>query len=254
MIYRSCWVACFDLLGFRKKVDRNQLSFVLEDYREVLAAIKKETHGDVRKRWFSDTFLFYLLDDSKESFLAMDSYCRRFFRRMILKRIPLRGSLTTGKFYAESDDILIGPALVEAYDYAERQDWLGFTLTPGAREQLKRYETDGKTVYDVLSQHYYQDYDVPIKSGRQSESCQTENLPAYTMNLIRFAHGNQYMDEARCIWDAVVDMEEQSAMNESQDQQGLEETCMWKNEAETVRRKYENTKNFLLNTVPGLAE
>jgi hypothetical protein len=205
--YGLYWVAYFDLLGFRKKVERDQLGFVLQDYHEVLAAIKKETRRDVRTRGFSDTFLFYMLDDSKESFLEINNACRSFFHRMILKEIPLRGSLTVGELYVESDDVLIGPALVEAYDYAERQDWLGFVLIPNAREQLKRYDVDGKAVYDLLCEHWYRDYDVPVKSGRGPESRETESLPACTMNLKRFLHGNQYLDEAQHIGDALEDIE-----------------------------------------------
>ena len=198
--------------------------------------MEKETRRDVRTRWFSDTFLFYMLDDSKEPFIEIDKACRSFFHRMILKRIPLRGSLTVDRLYIESDDVLIGPALVEAYDYAERQDWLGFVLTPNVRERLKGDAADGESLYDLLCRHYYREYDVPVKSRRGSESSGRENLPACTMNFIRFDHGNQDLDEAKEILSALDDMEHM-AIDESQ----------------SVRAKYERTKRFLLETVPGLS-
>lgn len=252
--YKPYWVGYFDLLGFRNRVKRNQLATVLADYLDALAEIKKQGR-DVTTKWFSDTFLFFATDDSKDSFCKMDFACRLFFQRMILHRIPLRGSLTVGDLYVESSDVLIGPALVEAYDYAERQDWLGFILTPAACEKLKRYDPDGKTVYDVWRQHYYRDYDVPIKPRYGSEAHDTENLPACTMNFTRAAHGNDNPDEARRVWDALLDME-QMATDELQDRHQYEraQACggQIQNEMDTVRRKYERTKRFLSDTVPGL--
>lgn len=214
---------------------------ILLDYHEVLAAIRKEQRHHVHIKWFSDTFLFFMPDGSPESFLGIDSACRAFFQRMLLRRIPLRGSLTVGKFYVESDAILIGPALVEAYDYAERQDWLGFVLTPKACRHLKGYNKDGRSVYDILLEHYYRPWDVPIKAGRGSRR-ETANSPAYTMNLIRPAHGTEVADEARRVWDALIDMQER-AKDRSQDGEI----------SQGVFRKYENTKRFLLDTVPALS-
>jgi hypothetical protein len=235
-VYKPCWIAYFDLLGFRKRVEQDQLSLVLPEYHEALTALRREARRDIRMRWFSDTFLFYVLDNSRESFREMDEACRSFFHRMILKRIPLRGSLTVGNLYVESDDVLIGPALIEAYDYAEHQDWLGFVLTPNARDKLRSHVHNGETDYDVLCCHYYREYDVPVKCEDGSDCPKTEKLPAYTMNLTRFDHGNQDLDEARRIWDALDDME-QMASDESQ----------------SVRAKYERTKEFLSETVPGLS-
>lgn len=235
-VYKPCWIAYFDLLGFRKRVEQGQLGLVLPDYHGAVAALTKEAHRDIRIRWFSDTFLFYMLDNSRESLFEIDNACRSFFHRMILKRIPLRGSLTVGNLYVESDDVLIGPALIEAYDYAERQDWLGFVLTPNARDKLRSHVHNGKTDYDVLCRHDYREYDVPVKCEDGSDCPKTEKLPAYIMNLIRFDHGNQDLDEARHIWDALEDMEQ-----------------MARDESQSVRAKYEKTKEFLSETVPGLS-
>jgi hypothetical protein len=251
--YRSCWVAYFDLLGFRKRVEREQLGFVLHDYHKALAAIKKEARRDVRTRWFSDTFLFYMSDDSEESFFAIDWACRFFFHNMVKERIPLRGSLTVGDLYVESDDVLIGPALVDAYDYAERQDWLGFVLTPNARERLKRSGTEGKDLYDVLVKPWYRDYDVPVKSSRRrAESRRTENLPVCTMKPISFAYGVGFPDETKCALEALDDME-QGTIDESQGQPQCERMNASTDDIEGVRRKYENTKRFLLDGVSDMS-
>jgi hypothetical protein len=63
----------------------------------------------------------------------MDTISRWFMHFLILAEIPVRGAIACGGFYADtSNQVYLGQALVEAYEYGEAQDWIGFLLCPSA--------------------------------------------------------------------------------------------------------------------------
>lgn len=185
-----CWIAYFDTLGFR-----NLFSFfertvgphssdvfarcypeqIIRDLeRSVYAANNSKCYLTVQPTrckpkapqvkvsclWFSDSFVIFAPDDG-----SVDSFCRvkhaseEFFIKMIERNIPFRGALTNGEFYCdENKNIFFGMGLNDAYGYAEKQDWIGFVLTPRTSEGLRERTID-------LSQYLnnYVEYDVPIR-------------------------------------------------------------------------------------------
>ena len=45
--------------------------------------------------------------------------------------------MSYGDFYADKENnVLFGPALIEAYHHGENQDWIGFVLSPSAVNQM----------------------------------------------------------------------------------------------------------------------
>jgi hypothetical protein len=89
--------------------------------------------------WFSDTFIIYSRDDSEREFAYVEQVGRLFFQQLILHQIPVRGALTHGSLYSQSSqNIFVGPALIDAYNYAEKQRWLGFILTPSVFKRLEK--------------------------------------------------------------------------------------------------------------------
>ncbi len=106
-------------------------------YGEVLATLKSSVPrtkpGMIIFSWFSDTFIIYSRGRSAQDFARIELVGRVFFERLIIRGIPVRGALTFGGLYSQSArNIFVGPALIDAYRYAENQDWLGFVLTPSA--------------------------------------------------------------------------------------------------------------------------
>lgn len=168
----NCWVAYFDILGFKNQVldfhEQNgsgNLDVFVEIYYEILRYIENELR---KKKDFtpakfdyicsSDAFLFFACDDSIDSYRTIDRVARFFFRRMIWKRIPFRGALTVGDFYADKQkSVFVGQALIDAYRYAEKQNWIGSVMTPNACEKLCG------TTFDLRRRSDYKEYDVPIK-------------------------------------------------------------------------------------------
>ncbi|MHC4911915.1 MAG: hypothetical protein ACYTE5_02800 [Planctomycetota bacterium] len=229
--YEERWVAYFDILGFRDLVEKQSLGFVLSEYLKVLSMVKKdvgreraETFAEslVRRKWASDAFLFYTDGDSQGLFTMVESFARSFFIRAIMRRIPLRGCLTVGQFYAdESNGIFVGPGLINAHWYAENQDWIGYVLTPEARDKLEKLEAEEERVIDVYQRHFYREHDVPFK---QSE---TRRLLAFKLDT--FNKGSS-LESAQdyYLWEPLIQME-----------RGAPGGC---------KRKYQNTKDFVLQS------
>lgn len=88
---------------------------------------------------FSDSFIIYSPSDSGGDFAYIDSVARWFVYKLIVDHVPVRGALACGDFYADKEHSLyFGTALIEAYEYGEAQDWLGFLLSPSAVLQLDK--------------------------------------------------------------------------------------------------------------------
>jgi len=113
--------------------------------------------------WFSDTFVFYSLDDTGNSFAWVDQVARWFTYFLICSDIPVRGALSCDDFYADrNNNLYYGPALVEAYEYAEAQDWIGFLLSPSSVLQLDNLGYPASERLDYAYCH------VPFKKGREN--------------------------------------------------------------------------------------
>ena len=118
----------------------------------------KERHPAVISLWFSDTFLLYTNDESAQSFKAIEMLSHWFAFSLINNRIPVRGSLVHGEFYADARErVYLGGALVDACHWGENQDWLGFVLAPSAVDRLSALDLSVKKMRD------YCYYPVPLK-------------------------------------------------------------------------------------------
>ena len=123
-------------------------------------------------KFFSDTFIFYTENDSKDSFRGISAASELFFQEMFLKEIPMRGCLNVGQFYADEENgIFFGRALIDAYKLSEGQNWIGFVLSEEARQKLKDYESMGFKSNKYFS---FQEYNVPYK-----EETKRRNLLVY---------------------------------------------------------------------------
>lgn len=185
----NCWVAYFDIIGFKnllndfiaqhktdERVDLAMDIFVETYYRDILEKLKekgKYRPDKVSIHWFSDSFFLYTVDDSPDSLACIHQSASHFFIDVIWARMPLRGALGIGALYADNENgIFLGPGLIDAYQYAEKQDWIGLVITPTARSKLQKIDLcppdRGK----------YVEYDVPIKTGK------VEKLFAYKLEMI----------------------------------------------------------------------
>ena len=140
--YRKRWFCYLDLLGFTALVNDNNIGHVIPIYQDVLKKLSRNAGAISTKQilysWFSDTFIIYSRSDGEKDFAAIEGVGRRFFQELVLNGIPVRGAITHGGLYSQSSkNIFVGPALIDAYHYAESQAWLGFVLTPSVFSRLK---------------------------------------------------------------------------------------------------------------------
>lgn len=191
IINGNCWVAYFDILGFKNitHLDKGQLPVLAYMYSEVVNRINtmnkklKEAGAQYGCLWFSDSFLFYSYDDSINSYNLIYSAAKQFFDHMIItKKWLLRGALTAGDFYADRNrNIYLGEGLIDAYTFTEKQDWIGWVLTPNAHAKLVAGDYAPFTYVDGLG---FREYDVPVKpktrnNGSEQIELEHEKLWAY---------------------------------------------------------------------------
>ncbi len=144
--YRQRCLSYFDLLGFSNIIRDNKIEHIIPLYEEVLKFLHSSASTKIKYgldySWFSDTFLLFTKGDTEGEFSLIEQASRLFFEKLITNHIPVRGSLTIGEFYTQKEkNIFLGKALVEAYEYGETQNWLGFILTPSVYEYLSNSNT-----------------------------------------------------------------------------------------------------------------
>jgi hypothetical protein len=137
-----------DLLGFKKLVskggtDCNALVNPVHRYyqsREIVENwIREKPHLNLHLACFSDTFVIFSDDDSCASFRNIEMAARWIINLNLSYKIPIRGALSCGAIYiVEADDIYIGTPLIEAYEQAENQNWIGFLLCRSASQRLAK--------------------------------------------------------------------------------------------------------------------
>lgn len=235
--YKSYWLAYFDLLGFENRVEVMPAVYpILEEYQTALTEIRKNPQ-EMHCKWFSDTFLFYTPDTSVESFAGIEAACEFFFLRMTMSRIPVRGCLTIGDFYEDpSNDILVGPVLIEAYKLAEHQDWLGFILSDGAVRRRDHYG---------LRRDYYRAYDVPFNNSK----------PKRLETFVLSHHDGAFSPDW---WWCLDDMEHGALtyikVKKRTGGEGQPADASSESETERVLRKYQNSKKYVRSLYPQLTD
>jgi hypothetical protein len=135
---RRAWICYLDLLGFKKLVRRDIVGAVHRYYQA------RETVEDWIRRnpplqldCWSDSFVIHSLDDSPASFWRIEQAARFIMNENLLRHVPIRGALACGAAYVvREDSIFIGEPLIEAYEHAENQDWIGFLLCRSATRRL----------------------------------------------------------------------------------------------------------------------
>lgn len=141
---KETWVGVFDILGFRNAINKAEdefhriyLTSQLDDILETLNSDVMK-HGKLEYLAFSDTFVIFTENLESTSYPWFLLQCTHTIERSIEVRLPLRGAISVGIAYTSSSPpMVIGPSFVEAYDYAEDQDWIGLLLTPSATTKLR---------------------------------------------------------------------------------------------------------------------
>jgi hypothetical protein len=178
--FKDRWVSYFDLLGFSDLVQTKGELHVFNTITMVIEEFKRELNSSdhiIERVWFSDSFIFYSPGDSANDFCAAQQFTHYFFLSLIQKEIPVRGALACGKVYADKDNnIIFGKGLLEAYKYAENQDWIGLILTPAAVQRMKEIGLPAE------KRPYYVFWSIPSKKSKKGFQFPSE-LPACRIEI-----------------------------------------------------------------------
>lgn len=228
LCYTDCWFAYFDLLGFSNLVRQIRqdvqdeldmqirLEDVLEIYEKALGKLEKNQQQGISYSWFSDTFIIFSIGNSDLEFASIEHVSRLFFQDLVLRKIPVRGSLTIGPLYTDQEkNIFFGEALIDAYKYGEAQKWIGFILTPKVYSHFKGTELclEDRTFYRPVDQRIFKK-----KKEEKEKYLETDNVYAFMFDNGAVNGKNPYLR-------AISDMKQ--------------------NSAENFAEKYENTEEFI---------
>jgi len=208
----NSWIAYFDILGFKARISDFERGFGCGHwdlfkqnfYGKLIEELKREEEYQPNRvfiTWFSDSFIFFTRDDSQESFAHISVVADRFCQFAVSKSWPLRGAIGFGQLYVDkANNIFLGPGLIDAYERAERQNWIGLVVTPKANARFCELGGDLKRRPSRLKEH-----DVPMKgnktkSGTYKSVEETERLFAVRIQeLPSVKRGGETMQKkAKC--------------------------------------------------------
>ena len=155
-----------DALGVKGIWARINPSLVVESWRSVIDSVEaaaKERELDFTnsvKQWriehsyqgytlqaFSDTLIAAVRDTSRPSALWwLTSIAHRAFVTALARGIYFRGVISLGEFFGSpKDKLLIGPAVDEAAEWANKPDWIGISTAPSALFEMDLLKTPTET-------------------------------------------------------------------------------------------------------------
>jgi hypothetical protein len=173
-----CFVALFDILGYKDLVRRNDLTKVFNAHMAAIKNVKDmigHLEAVLRKnplitiRTFSDTFLIYTSDISEyisnqeeqkidQTFQALLAACDSLFIAANENKLPIRGAITEGELIV-SDGIEIGEPIIDAYEMEQKQEWIGCWIAK------KCIDLIGSAAQEHLEKRAIVQYEIPCKEG-----------------------------------------------------------------------------------------
>jgi hypothetical protein len=174
-------VAVCDILGFKELIKNRDLHQLIDGDLSLFRRLVgfSLNHGEapqlppalntIREQnrvgfaWFSDTLFLYAKDDGDLSCQhLLESVAWLLFNTMWTPT-RLRGGIGYGDFYAEPEnELYVGPAILEAYELEQSQQWAGAALTDNAANRIPSRTTSGERFQWWVCQ-----YSVPVKHDTQ---------------------------------------------------------------------------------------
>jgi hypothetical protein len=132
------FVALLDVLGFRGIVATDRDNSVVITYLQSVQAALADSA--VETIVFSDSIVLTKSGTSADDLHELVVACSGLMGELMRQNIPVRGAVSYGKFVRsqiKSSAFLAGSPIVEAYDYEQRQEWVGVLLTPSTLRQAQ---------------------------------------------------------------------------------------------------------------------
>jgi hypothetical protein len=126
------YAALLDVMGFTALVYSEDHAQRIEGYLNLLRQIL-DKRPLIEYLVFSDSIIITTTDDTEEAFKAILERCSRLFGALLENGIPVRGAISHGSYVSEKTDsgrFVAGRAVIDAYDFETKQNWVGIMLAP----------------------------------------------------------------------------------------------------------------------------
>ena len=181
---KKVFLCYIDLLETGELIRQNRIDEIIDHYEIVTEKLNNHIkhHADLnlpqqlQTAYFSDTFIFWLPAE-KQYIPIIESAIHYLAESIITHGIIFRGAISCGDFYADQNmHFFTGPALVEAYKYAETMNCINFCLCPSFIDEVM-----GLCNLNFKERLHYSTDDFEVKHHPGSESTRIEER---TMCLI----------------------------------------------------------------------
>jgi hypothetical protein len=129
----TSYLAFLDVLGFSALVGSDRSGEQIDRYRKSVGDATENLA--VKSVVFSDSIVLTTDDPAEESLLVLARATSRLMCNLLHADIPIRGAITHGEFSRSTvgEGVFVaGRALIEAYQWEQKQDWIGVMITPSA--------------------------------------------------------------------------------------------------------------------------
>lgn len=178
------YLAFLDVLGFRKNIISHESSKYINEYLSILnrtVSRKLERKANTLDYLvFSDSIIITSKGTDFIHFYSMLNICSKLLYSLTFNHIPIRGSIAFGPFLRTSINgnnnnmFIAGPALVEAFEFETRQNWIGISLCSSVNDKhydlLKKWTwKDNDTEDYQIYKHLYKYNEIPLHSGTNTD-------------------------------------------------------------------------------------
>ena len=173
---KQCYIAIFDILGFKEyvkenshtvvyerlKIIRQRLQENLDLIRIVNENLSKESTSikfyEVDYLLFSDTILLITENDTNESFINIVSEARKLIAFCFKEQTPIKGCIAKGQvIYDKNKNILFGKPIIDAHLLSEDMKFMGIILDKSLERQVR--------IPTLKPNPVFVNKKVPLKSG-----------------------------------------------------------------------------------------
>jgi hypothetical protein len=129
------YAAFLDIMGFSSIVLSERHREGIDNYLRCLRSSLDANTGVQQIEYvvFSDSIVITTADDCDVSLQALLQGCSTLFGALLANEIPVRGAIAHGSYVREktpSGSFVAGRAIIEAYQFEGKQDWVGIMLAP----------------------------------------------------------------------------------------------------------------------------
>lgn len=151
---------------------KNEIELNFIETRDLIQRkIKEAIIKDIKVKYFGDTVLFSLELKSDEYFTenlaTFGHVLNKFISDSIKKSILFRGAFAIGE-YIETEDIVLGPAIIDAANWFEKIDLIGISATPQTKYQIESRIYNSH--FNTKSGSILLQYNIPIKNNNTVSS------------------------------------------------------------------------------------